>query len=652
MFLKKLFVFFLSFYIFALINSVQACDADIKELISLSLSELMQVGVITVSKKDETIFSAPGIVSLISREEIQAFGSKHLYEILDRAASIYMTGSLIYPENNTSIRGDMFNGLDRHVLLLLNGRPFRESLNGGINIPIYNAVPVTAIDRLEIVRGPGSVLYGTNAYSGVINIITRNDSDFNNCLTGEISAGAGSFNSRLIDGFGSFTKDELYISAGFKYFEEDGWQFKAFDPSGNIKEFDMGSKSIGLTLNGSYRDFDFNLAWLDSNYATINSNQLWYLTPSTAKFNRFLGDIGHRFQLNQQQRLETHLTYNLAGFESEGTKFENFLLETTHYWDHEDWSWLTGMTAEYARDRQLTIDSVVPNYNETYYTIYSQLNASITPTTQFIIGGQGVKNPAQTWQFIPRLGLIHQFNKRLGTKLLYSEAYRAATIVERNINSPRVLGNPALTPETVRTFDAQLYYQYDKQQLSLTLFHSQQEDLIVRYPVPEQRQQGHFNEGKLVLRGIELEGKFTLDKNWFFTISLTYQENQHNNTTDDYTLAPNWLFKTGISYQFDSGIQIGLFNNYVGKMPDVIIRNPDRQLLNPIPDNYNLMTLNVNFPLIKLLNLSKREELQLSMYLYNVLNEDIYGPEINFNQINSVPIQAGRSGYTYLEYRF
>ena len=142
-------------------------------LLALSIAELMQVGVITVSKKPENLHEAPGIVTLISREEIERFGGNSLFEVLDRVVSLHMTGSLLYPQNNAAVRGDMFNGLDRHTLLLINGRPIRASHNGGINLWFYNAFPLTAIDRIEIIRGPGSVLHGSNAYSGVINVITR-----------------------------------------------------------------------------------------------------------------------------------------------------------------------------------------------------------------------------------------------------------------------------------------------------------------------------------------------------------------------------------------------------------------------------------------------------------------------------------------------
>ena len=57
--------------------------------------------------------------------------------------------------------------------MLLNGRPVRESMEGGITSEMFESFPIGIIERIEVVRGPGSVLYGSDAFSGVINIITE-----------------------------------------------------------------------------------------------------------------------------------------------------------------------------------------------------------------------------------------------------------------------------------------------------------------------------------------------------------------------------------------------------------------------------------------------------------------------------------------------
>jgi len=82
------------------------------------------------------------------------------------------------------VRGDIQSQLSNHILVLLNGRPVRESLLGGLNFPFFSAFPVEMIERKELVRGPGSVLYGTNAYSGIVNVITRRNINSLPCAPG------------------------------------------------------------------------------------------------------------------------------------------------------------------------------------------------------------------------------------------------------------------------------------------------------------------------------------------------------------------------------------------------------------------------------------------------------------------------------------
>jgi outer membrane receptor for ferrienterochelin and colicins len=68
--------------------------------------------------------------------------------------------------------GDPLRGTSTHVLLLLNGRPVREVQEGGIKTAILEGFPIDAIERIEVVKGPGSVLYGSEAFAGVVNVIT------------------------------------------------------------------------------------------------------------------------------------------------------------------------------------------------------------------------------------------------------------------------------------------------------------------------------------------------------------------------------------------------------------------------------------------------------------------------------------------------
>jgi outer membrane receptor for ferrienterochelin and colicins len=657
--------------LFLSVHTVFARDCssneEISDLMTLTIEQLMQIEIAAVSKVNENLHTAPGVASIISREEINRFGGHSLYEILERVAGVYMGGSILYPRNNAVIRGDQVNGLDRRVLVLLNGRPFRDALNGGINYPLYNAFPVAAIERLEIIRGPGSVLYGTNAYSGVINIITRNTLS-NECVDQELEIGVsgGSFGHRAVNGHFTRLNEDDYLALGLSYVDEDGWDFNAIDLQGQMDSRKMGRRDLGLSLNAGYSGLEFNLALLKSTQNFIGTSMLW-TPPTEISITRLLGDLGYRLDLSPERKLNFNLTYNLNDMLSESPIASNFslsskthsvLLEANQHWQTEKLTWLLGTSLEYAWNGKMRtwteageVPERQPSYHDLIALFYTQFDYTFD-RTRLTIGGQMVKNPKQNWYFVPRLGLSHEITPNFSAKLLYSEAYRAATQVERNVQLPALQGTPDLAPEKVGTFDAQLFYHQDQGQISLTYFRSQQKDLITRGLLPGESRRRHFNLGSLTLHGIELDGKFSPEERWFITGSLTYQINKDGDGIKNYTLAPNWLFKYGVSYVFPSNLSLGLFHQYVSKMPGLEQRNPQLIQYNPEPSAYHLLSLNIDLPLGKKFGLSDDQDFVLNAYIYNLLDAEIYAPEINRENMSSVPAKSGRAAYAGFGMRF
>jgi len=104
---------------------------------------------------------------------LKRFGGNTLSDVLQRVPSLAFATGFFQDRSIISVRGDQFKVTSGHVLLLLNGRPVRESMEGGVTSEMFESFPIGIIERIEVVRGPGSVLYGSNAFSGIINIITK-----------------------------------------------------------------------------------------------------------------------------------------------------------------------------------------------------------------------------------------------------------------------------------------------------------------------------------------------------------------------------------------------------------------------------------------------------------------------------------------------
>jgi outer membrane receptor for ferrienterochelin and colicins len=152
------------------VSAKEKIDTDLEELLSY---EIEDIAVWVASKRKEKLSQAPGIVSVITTKDIQSYGANNLQDLLSRLPNVYVWGSGLARDNVVSIRGQVQTHLDNHVLILLNGRPIRGGTSSGVQLDIYRNFPLESIERIEMVRGPGSVLYGTNAFSGVINIVSK-----------------------------------------------------------------------------------------------------------------------------------------------------------------------------------------------------------------------------------------------------------------------------------------------------------------------------------------------------------------------------------------------------------------------------------------------------------------------------------------------
>ena len=129
------------------------------------------------------VFLAPSVATVVTSKEIEAMGATTLDEILETVPGLHVAPSLLIgPLMNTyTIRGISTN-LNPEVLVLINGIPVKEEFNGYRNL--RSTLPVSMISRVEIVRGPGSAIFGADAFAGTINVITKDGHEINGVQVG------------------------------------------------------------------------------------------------------------------------------------------------------------------------------------------------------------------------------------------------------------------------------------------------------------------------------------------------------------------------------------------------------------------------------------------------------------------------------------
>jgi iron complex outermembrane receptor protein len=160
-----------------------------EEDLALVYGDKSTVSIATGSK--QSITRAPAVSTVITSRDIEAMGATDLDQALESVPGLHISKSSIASKPIYSFRG--IDTLENsQVLMLVNGIPITNTFQGDRG-QIWGGMPLENVSRIEVIRGPGSALYGADAFSGVINIITKNANDINGTETG---VRAGSFNSR------------------------------------------------------------------------------------------------------------------------------------------------------------------------------------------------------------------------------------------------------------------------------------------------------------------------------------------------------------------------------------------------------------------------------------------------------------------------
>ena len=175
-----------------------------------SLQDLLQTRVTVVSRKSETARESPGVVTLITREEIQATGARDLIDIL-RLVPGFEVGYDVQGVTGPAMRG--LWGYEGKILMLWDGVEMNETLYG--TIPLGNHFPVDQIRRVEIIRGPGSSIYGGCAEVAVIQITTLGADDLDGLGAGfTFGRGQGATYRSTFEGVGAWGGPDVKVTFG------------------------------------------------------------------------------------------------------------------------------------------------------------------------------------------------------------------------------------------------------------------------------------------------------------------------------------------------------------------------------------------------------------------------------------------------------
>lgn len=633
---------------------------DSSDLSSLSLEDLLNIQVTSTSRRDESQHLAPGVITVVSSQEIQQYGARNLGDVIDRLVGMQVLGSHQRPHNKTSIRA--MNGAHQEgwEVILLNGRPIHEGTDGGFNFDIYLGFPLDMIDHIEVIRGPGSVIYGTNAMAGVINIVTKDAQKTINETRVDLSG--GSFDRRQVQVSSLIGGTDYSLNIGLNAIRANGDSVDNVaainvgpPKTYNRGTYETGENSDNLVINGKYKGFSLNAMVMNNDEDSGGSTFALPSSPMNKK-RKFL-DFGYLYDITSGWDVSLNYTVNLSEFDWQ----INSTGARNHYKDRYDMTEII-LRGNVTTDLNLLVGANSSNYETEFKTgfpysemnnksAYTQIDYMLSPK-QKVIAGVQLNKPEDTQSDLSkRAGFIQGFGDNWWLKLLYSEAYRSPNLQEAKITATTLIGNPLLNPEKVATYDAQLIYQTTNQYYAIALYDTMLKNLIVRIPYAPQPTKSTFtNQGDVHFQGIEIEGRIQVSDDFSVLGNVSYQVNKTNNGAEDTTFAPNTMAKLGGSYSGIYGMNIALFDSYIGKSHALSVAGA---ALNPPADPYHLLTANIIIDTAKMWGMGQSGRSSLALYLDNILNEDIYSPNLNYtNGTNTIPAHWGRNANLTYSYRF
>lgn len=581
----------LIFFLASFIGSGLAETISHEELFSMSLKALMdiEVEVVTAGKTPERIADIPASVVLIQRDDIERYGYTTLEEILSHIPGLYPTDDYSYDGVNFGVRGFWTGVVSRNVILLVNGVNQVNDYQGNFPLVQMN-VPVEAIDRIEVIRGPMSVIYGAGAFFGVINIITNDVSNYDQVSLVDVSLGtqgtkkvmartqvhSGDFQyvvnaslsstdgidqplSKMIDGpLSNYGLSQNRTTGGTLEKEE-----KYFNFSGKSKNLFLHLSSIetrkeqyfslpAVSDGGPQSIHRTNLSIGYEKYLTDKLNMKTQLTYQNSCYNTDYDLVVDNFDMEQTigvtaYEIETNLFYNFRDdldvtgglYYRSATDVYNDVVSTS-IGD----STLLHAQVYVSNGSHISLKAFYSQFNylpAKFIRIVAGFRLEQMPKYDFEQELAALQSYAPTrlsketytydkWKLIPRVAVLLTVNENNLIKLLYGEAINRPSF-QQNID--RFSGfQSELQPEKIRTYEVNYIASFiPSVTTSINVFRNELEDLLIRNVELEPTYQSYFsNIGEMKTNGVEVNLKAKLFAKFLFDLSGTYQVTKDNTT--------------------------------------------------------------------------------------------------------------------------
>lgn len=571
-----------------------AQDAKPPDLSDMSIEELAQITVYSASKREQSVSDAPSSVTIVTADEIQRYGYRTLADILETVRGFYITSDRY--QSYVGVRGfGRLGDWNSRILLLVDGHRINDDVLGQAFIGSEFAIDIDLIQRIEIIRGPSSSLYGAEAFFAVINVITRKEKQ---AKREEISFAAGSFGSYG----GRATWDSEYKGTGFAL---SGSFYSSTGPTLFFPEFNSPATNYGVTSNTNYESYQRVLATITRGGFTLQGlyNAQNKGVP-TAYFDSLFNDprtrnvqgidyldlryqyaFGKQWQLDARTSVSKNTLYGPVAYEVAPLPADIYSYDG-QWWDSEiklsrslphdsTLNFGTEITDNFRVDEFNLDPDVSPvatkvSAKSVNWAGYAQLDSEINRTFSvsagvrydyYVSGFGGSTNP--------RVALIYHAAKSTTAKLLYGSAFRAPVPYETNPDyGPFYVGNSKLQPEKIRSVEGILEQGLGSHlHASGSVFYNRISNLITLETDPNTQLSVYENSQAATAKGVELELSGGLATSLTGRVSYSYTQTASSMTGQTPPNSPANLVKLNLTMPlFRRRFSASLDGQYTGTL--------------------------------------------------------------------------------------
>jgi iron complex outermembrane receptor protein len=669
----------------------QIADSSIFAIYSMDLEELMNTKVTIATKSVKPVSETPSVVSVITSGDIEKMGARQLEDILQTIPGfeMNMTFNSYY---TVGIRGVKDSRTTSKLLVMIDGNAFNQLFHGG-SIQFGYDINVDAIERIEIIRGPGSALYGRNAFSGVINIITKAVKPENNFI---IKGTLGAYNTKMISGAFGYKTDKLNISVFARRLYTD-YSNEMY----NSKIYDITRNNFALNTTVSYKNLSFSGMFLNLKDGIFESNiyhkPFFYSFTYTKEINpkvSFDAKIyAHHASYNEDVELAPpDSVYFLKGYYvTPKTKEYLFGFETDWKFKlHRNNELLLGLQADMhgvydviitsnadsianplpipipnaGRENQVKyLPGWFDNEGHKYQNIAFLFQDMWNPfrTLSITVGARYDFDSQAGSQFNPRIGVVYQPYERVNIKFLYGRAYRTPSPAEQYTTLGFAFGNENLKPEVIKTYELAASYRFNTITNSISAYWNNLTDVIYSPSGTEINPDFRYhNIGKNTSTGIEYENKILMGRNIYTYLNFSYTFSQNTVMVEESDAFGNifisdsvynhpdiapYKLNLGANYRFLKYFNCNLNMFYRSKMDKFRVYNRNTGIYEEVQDEIgNYAIFNFTFRIEDIVN-----RFDLSASVYNIFDTQYYSQD---NQHLHQPSQPGRQMLISLSFAF